>query len=314
MIIIDPKDLQFSSPVPPAAPPSPAVPSGTLHRLLTASDTRSIFGGCLFQRTDDSGYPTVTFAVERSAAEPSYVTAAAGRYGATNRSALPFIRSKEPYEDGPFTLFDFELMEEESSLADWLRSESACPIDYNTLLCKLIQLLITYRDAQRNGYAPLCCISPETVFIDGRTGSLRLLPLLAAKGDYPVSIPREAGTQAACLKTDLYSAVFVSVYAFSARSKGGLLRPSVPILLDCLMPVPEWRPEPESVLNALGTSVQSGAPVFEKKPAAALEQLSRWSEKLKKRLPDFCFPVLEEPETPTQTGGTLNWRSGGEEE
>ena len=190
-----------------AAPtPPPKAPHPGEEVLMQGSMSR--FGGRLLRRKDALGLGIITFAVENAGNGP-YLTESLRLYRRLNRLELPLIRLSESSPLGRYTLFDFEIHPEELSLRECLQSESGQDVQPETVLKALISLLDRLQQTTDAACLPLSCLSLDTVFLNPKTGAVRVLPLRGLPGHYPATSAPESGTPRAELRTDLFDAVMV---------------------------------------------------------------------------------------------------------
>lgn len=140
-----------------------------------------------------------------------------------------------------------------------MRNSAPYPRDCINVMQLLIKFLYNYRNevrkVWRQNYIPLNCLSKETIFFDS-DGHMRVLPLLAHHGHYPIEIPIEVKSHAdGDERSDLYSAAYVAVEVFSNSKPGqGLKEPPSPLITECLKSIRDWRPDLNTVYQVLSDS------------------------------------------------------------
>lgn len=214
------------------------------------------FGGRLLRRKDQYGYEMLSFAVagmsqlEASRADAAYVYF-------SRMNGLNFLtRYGSPEYVGDYTVFNFMIGRNVFSLRELYDGGSPYKVSAEEIMSQLVELLIEYCQylkSEEMNYQSLCCMSMETVFVDGR-GQLWLLPLQAYKEHYPIEIPREAAVSGgADVKSDLYAAAFVAVEASSGGPAGKvqMVEPKSTLVGNCLKSIRDWRPDLQVVAKGL---------------------------------------------------------------
>lgn len=234
------------------------------QNLQTAIENADIscFGGRVVDYKDRDGYPIKVFAVQvdqKKAEEmDSYFNLVCNH---TVQGCFLMYTGFDNY--GMYYCFKFNVKENMTSLRKRLEEDgrNACnPLD---ILAQQIAILVAYDDfwyARQEDYHPLCCISQDTVFVDEKYNSLVLLPLKSVSNDYPDELPREAGKPEASVKTDIYSAAYLTAELADASSGPKSLPDFV---AGCLWPFPEWRLSLNELMNKLGMTPETGEEKWE---------------------------------------------------
>ena len=219
------------------------------------------FGGQIF-RASEYGRPVLAFASGVSGGEDD-----ASYYALFGSISPHFFTFLHPDPRKPH-IFIFQADPDEKSVREWFRecqaqpTKKAAPLPFTGehVLRELVRTIAEYYEFQKkNGgiYRPLKAISADTVFLNAK-GQVRLLPLKASRDAYPVELPSEARTARANEKTDLASAVYLSMEIDSGRlmdeADGDtvhLQRPVEEWKRDCLLMIPDWRPSLREVIGWL---------------------------------------------------------------
>lgn len=230
-----------------------------LSSAIHSSSSINCFGGKLLRHNDRHGNPLISHAVQ--AMTGSEADAAEFRYRLFNRiPSASFIRFAGSHRADDYTVFTFEIAPREQSLRELMGSPQGCPLDAVGLMRQLTALVHRYQNiltSRQEPYMPLCCLSVDTVYVSP-SGTIRILPLTAANNQYPIELPREAGTGQACIQTDIYSIAYLSTIVRSSDPCAPA-EPEIPIIAHCLKPFPAWRPNAVQVLRALKPDDQESA-------------------------------------------------------
>lgn len=288
-----------------------AAPSRAPSAASVAEQLRggtACFGGTLFRRENSFHFPEICFAVKGL---DEYAVRRAEQHYAGLRHrcpTVPLIPCSRIEQDGEYTVFSFALGEQERPLRQIMTvSENA--LRPMALLKKLVRFLQDYHGCVTAGgktYTPLCCLTPDTVYLD-LEHRVRILPLLQYGTARPTELPPETGTDAADVTSDLYSAAYLYVELLSlGRSK--LAAPDDPTVQRMLAAAPEWRPELTDAVQALlsDTPVPAEAPP-EKKPlpdlSGAKEAAARVWNRVKGPAGRLKTKVLGSLHRPSGDGG-----------
>ena len=127
----------------------------------------------------------------------------------------------------------------------------------------LLLILHDYKStfAKNEKYIPLACLCLDTVYLDTKSGTVRVLPLKSAVGDYPRTFPRDAGEPDSSDATDLYSAAYIYVILSNGGTEKDIpdFRGLGDEFIDrCLSPFPVLRPRLSEALERFGVTDAHG--------------------------------------------------------
>ena len=279
-----------------AAPISNALSSSALAAHLSTG--RRCFGGILFCRTNDFGFPEVCFAVKNADHRTARRADLRHAFFRHHCAGLPLIVCSSTVTVDEYTVYSYPVGEREQSLRTALQTD-ARSIDPDVLLKKLVNLLSRYNNAlaaAEQPYKPLCCITPDTVYLDSAQ-KLRILPLPLFGAEHPEELPAEAGTDKADITSDLYSIAYLYVEATSQGSSC-LPEPENPTVLKMLASIPGWRPSLSQVRSALfDPAAEQSAAAQRRLRAEDLMRLKETALKTGKKFVSSCnglFKKLQE--------------------
>lgn len=255
---------------PDTPPHSRSAEEQALIDLIHSGDARECFGGYLFHRLGEYGWPVISFAVEAMTAEE--IQEARKHYMRFNAQGTEgFLKFCENVQSlGRYTVFNFYVPNGSRTLRQCI-ADNDLRLEPETMMCKLVRLLAHYQDSltrAKLSFYPLNCLSLDTILIDSQY-RVFVVPLLPHKGRYPIEIPREVSVgNGGNIKSDLYSAAMVSVefYSKGTEFEVELVQPSSPVLLSCLQTVNGWRPGIREVWNALNAKGNAAAGKADNRP------------------------------------------------
>lgn len=275
-----------------AKPVSNALSPSALAGHLSAG--RHCFGGILFRRTNDFGFPEVCFAVKN--VDPRAARKADLRHAFFRHhcAALPFIVCSNTETVGEYTVYRYPIGEKEQPLRTVLQNDVRS-ITPDALFKKLVNLLSQYNNtlaAAEQPFKPLCCITPDTVYLDAAR-KLRVLPLPLFGTEHPEELPPEAGTDKAGIKSDLYSIAYLYVEVASQGSSC-LAEPEDPTVLRMLASIPDWRPSLSQVRSALlNTDAEQKSATQRRLSVEYLQRLKKKSLKTAKIFSSSCKTLFK---------------------
>ena len=227
-----------------------------LKLLATAQDC---FDGSLIH-SDAAGSPTLIYAVKHMNPEDRkrlYIHCTR-----LNPLGAGTVAVQSCCEVGAYTCFRFIPFSGERSLRELARENPDYLRQY-PLMHNLVCFLSGYSNAQANvsqTYNPLCCLCPDTVFVNTYQGTLRVLPLQTYQGNMPVEVPREADADQADVSTDLYSAAYLSMEAGSDDPDCPGMPQDDPFLQKLLQPFRQSRPSLQEAVDHYRGEAQRAAP------------------------------------------------------
>lgn len=314
-----------------STPPHAGIPSShvqahpaTDHRLLElirSDESIRCFGGYLFRRDNPQYGHVICFAVENM--RPEDVVNADKWYALFGRmSHLGMLHrtSSAPIPVGNYTVFEFVASVHDKSIRDHLKAVEPMRTSHTALMNQLIEFIHSYsqelEQLNNANYVPLCCLSKDTVLIDPN-GRMKILPLRANRGIYPIEIPQEVSVgEQVDERSDLFSAAYLAVEVYSKnRNCAQLTEPDSDVIRNCLKAVHDWRPTLAEVRAADSSAPASNpAPRFTRvsKPVSLdSDKLRGQFRKVKGYLQDLVRPYeLEESETVFERDGTIHENGG----
>lgn len=275
------------------------------------------YGGRLFRFNHSDREPLICFAVKNmSQSEIDNAVRWYDRCGRMGTLGMIHRAGRQPVRVEDYTIFEFEIGPQEYSLNERMRSGAPFRRDCLNVMQKLVQFLYDYRNELRKiwrqGYTALNCLSKETIFFDS-DGQMRILPLLAHRGCYPIEIPIEVKAHAdGDERSDLYSAAYVAVEIFSSSRPGkGLHEPDSPLIKECLKSIRDWRPTLNEVYNAIGEAdvmpvIEEEMPYNEDEPHIGAS-VKAWFQSIKKWVQSLTAPYdVEGAENDFQMDSTFD--------
>ena len=262
----------------------PEVRAG-MQDALAGSDTVACFGGLLFRTVNAHQGEVVAHAIGSVVRSEAQALVSDWYYRLTTDHPNMFLIYDHSADLKKMVVFTFRLPAGYRSLRELMGHPQAR--NYGPkLFRKLIDFLAAYESATRSQgkYRPLCCLSLDTVFIHETQNDIRVLPLAARNGNFPVYYPGEAGTKAADITTDMYTAALTALQFMSGcEMENETVRMAdcngIPCMDDCLRVFQSRRPALREVQTLLGSRIpdDSARQRFDRGPdGEPLDKPKKW--------------------------------------
>lgn len=234
-----------------------------LLQMIRSENTVPCFGGYLFRRENPQYGHVLCFAVENMSeddarnADKWYAL-----FGRMSHLGMLHRTSSAPLRVGTYTVFEFVASHHDKSIREMLKGDSALRVHHDALMNNLVKFIHDYREELRqqnyDRYLPLNCLSKDTVMLD-TNGRMKVIPLRANRGAYPIEIPREVTAgEISDEASDLFAAAYLAVEVYSRRrGSDKLIEPESSVIRNCVKAVHDWRPSLDDVYAA----VSSGMPI-----------------------------------------------------
>lgn len=298
-------------------------PGNHLLRLIRSNESVQCFGGYLFRRDNPQCGHVICFAVENMSDEDIINTDKwYNLFGRMSHLGMLHRTASAPLRVENYTVFEFVASADDKSIREHLTAVEPVRTSHDALMANLVNFIHDYsQELQKEhypNYVPLRCLSKDTVLIDSN-GRMKILPLRAHRGVYPIEIPREVSIgEYSDERSDLFSAAYLAVEVYSKNRKcTQLSEPNSDIIRNCLKAIHDWRPslsEAYAAVNggsfAQNQSANMGGNViggFHMPSGKLQEGFQEGIQKLKHYLQDLVRPYeLEEAESVYQTDGTMH--------
>lgn len=182
-------------------------------RKAMKENSRKCFGGKIFRYDSHVGMPMVCHAIPKSYKKVAFDKLSYWYNWTVANSVGNFLVYKNSKDIGDYVCFKFSLNKGARSMREIMADPERAGLCKN-LFTDLVVLLHNYSEDLEGGYAPLCAISLDTVYMDAR-GRLSILPLVCVNNEYPKGFPLEAGTDEMDDTTDLYTAALLTYQVLS---------------------------------------------------------------------------------------------------
>lgn len=301
-----------------AAVGTPPVDSGLL-RLIRSEESVHCFGGYLFRRENPQYGHVICFAVENMSKEDALnADKWYNLFGRMSHLGILHRTASAPIQVNNYTVFEFVASACDKSIREHLQAVEPMRTSHELLMEQLVRFIHDYslelKQYNYEKYVALCCLSKDTILIDPN-GRMKVLPLRANRGIYPIEIPQEVtACEPADERSDLFSAAYLAVEVYSKnRNCAQLTEPDSDIIRNCLKAIHDWRPSLSEAYAATHNAVPNASrtPVH-KTPISiptALQptKIAEKFQKVKGYVQDLVRPYeLEEGESSFQLDGTIH--------
>lgn len=298
-------------------------PGGNLLRMIRSDESVHCFGGYLFRRDNPQCGHVICFAVENMSDEDIINTDKwYNLFGRMSHLGMLHRTASAPLQVENYTIFEFVASADDRSIRDHMKAVEPVRTSHDALMANLVNFIHNYSQELKKenypNYVPLRCLSKDTVLIDSN-GRMKILPLQAHRGVYPIEIPREVSIgKYSDERSDLFSAAYLAVEIYSKnRNCDQLSEPNSDLIRNCLKAIHDWRPTLAEAYAAvsgspfaqhrrtiIGGNSMSGAHA---QPDKFQEGIQEGIQKLKSYFRDLVRPYeLEEAESDFQIDGTMH--------
>ena len=279
-----------------------------IRTAIDGEDCQHCFCGLLFRGKNDHDENVVSHAVEGMTRSEAQKLVSERYYKLPNNHSDLFLAYDRSKNNDPYVIFNFRLPDGYRSLRELLGHKKSRECG-EMIFRRLVELLAKYEERTRSAgvYRPLCCISLDTVFIHETNNNIKVVPLVARFPDFPTYYPGEAGTPAADMRTDLFTAAltalqFMSGIEVETGEKAMADCSHIPGMDDCLRLLQSRRPDIRTILALLNRgegNVREEKTFFtvdgdRKKPAAKPGRLSEIFGKFKRKETSTYSELLED--------------------